>query len=145
MVKHPARGRVLARSISLSERISAMSLKAALLFTWMIACADDQGRMRASPKWLKNAVVPLRDDIPVDEIPKLLDEMHEAELIMIYNNLIPAVKVLQLLDWWSYQMLDSPQASDFPPPYESWKDRVAPRDEHGRFAKREDANRDGNS
>ena len=44
-----ARARMLSPTISTSERVNMLSTKAALLYTWLLAHCDDQGRLSADP------------------------------------------------------------------------------------------------
>lgn len=127
-----ARARMLSPSISVSERVNELSLKGALLYTWMIAHADDQGRMSGVTKTLKARVVPMRDDVTKSDIDVLLEEMLEQELIKIYDDDGP---VIQLLGWQDFQHLRSPKPSRHRPP-EGWHDRLGDRqqrDDYGRF------------
>jgi hypothetical protein len=80
-----ATGRMLRGQISISEQVNELSLKAALLFTWMIPHTDDFGRMLGSPKKVKAIVVPLRDDISSQDVDIALNEMHEKGLICRYK------------------------------------------------------------
>jgi hypothetical protein len=134
-----ARGRMLSPTVSVSERVSRLSLKAALLYTWIIPHCDDWGRMSAVPGTVKGTVVPMRHDIRTRDIPDLLSEIEHAGLIERYMNpskpdLGP--NVLQVLDWQDYQILNSPRPSRFPPPPGRPPDRIKPpqrRDSLGRF------------
>ena len=124
-----AKARMLWGNISTSERVNQLSLKAALLFTWMIAHADDQGRMSGNPATVKGIVCPMRDDITKADIVDLLREIEDKELILIY----PAYEqylnwpiedaIIQIIDWWDYQALREPQASKYAA-HECWQDRI---------------------
>ena len=65
---------MLSGSISTSERVNKLSLKAALLYTWMLAHCDDQGRISADPHTVKGTVCPMRRDIRERDIQGLLEE-----------------------------------------------------------------------
>jgi hypothetical protein len=142
MPRH-AKGRMLWRTISVSDRVNELNLKAALLYTWMIAHADDQGRLTGDPKKIKKIIVPFRDEITEDEIPEMLEGMGDSYLIDLYNAKATAKypfgggKVIQIRDWWTYQSLFDPQDSRYPPSPEWTKDRVGrqTRDTFGRFNK----------
>ena len=62
-------------SISTSRKVNALSLKAAILYTWSIPHEDDEGFQEGDPKALKHTVVPYRDDIPLEEIKPLILEI----------------------------------------------------------------------
>jgi uncharacterized phage protein (TIGR02220 family) len=80
-----ASGRMLRAQISLSPQVNDLSLKAALLFTWIIPHLDDFGRIYAHPRRIKAIVVPMMNDINVDEISSLLNEMLIQKLIILYT------------------------------------------------------------
>ena len=141
-----ARGRMLWGSISTSERVNRLSLKAALLYTWLLPHADDQGRMSGSPATIKAVVVPMQRDITESEILGLLDEIEIQSLITLFvaeekrsNTINPEDFILQINDWWDYQALREPKASRFPPPSGWNKDRVESqtRDNSGRYQRPE--------
>jgi hypothetical protein len=135
---------MLAPTISTSDRVNELSLKAALLFTWMIAHCDDQGRMSGDAKRIKALVVPLREDISEVEIPDLLTEIADAYLIDIYHGKaddahpVGGGQNIQLLGWWDYQRLSEPEQSRYVAP-KNWHDKVGrqPRDAQGRYARDE--------
>ena len=62
-------------SISTSKKVNALSAQALILYVFTMPHLDDEGFIDADPRILKYTAVPLRDDIPVEEIPKLLDEI----------------------------------------------------------------------
>jgi len=132
---------MLSTVISTSERVAGLSLKAKLLFTWLIAHADDQGRMSAKSSTIKAVVCPMVDEITESEIESLLDEMSGQGLIERYppyletQDWYPTSEVLQIIDWWDHQSLRDPQPSKFPPNKGWTQDRAnrQSRDSAGRF------------
>jgi hypothetical protein len=138
---------MLAPSISVSQRVSAVSLKAALLYTWLIAHCDDQGRMSANPTLVKAIVLPLRSEIAQREVKELLDELDMNGLIRVYfpqeridsDYATEEDAILQMLDWWDFQTLRDPRASRFLP-MPDWTDHTERhgRDESGRFSDRDE-------
>jgi len=54
-----AKARMLHKKISVSIQVNELSLPAKLLFSWMIPHADDQGRLRGNPEYIKAVVVPM--------------------------------------------------------------------------------------
>ena len=139
-----AKARMLWGSISTSERVNRLSLKAALLYTWLLPHADDQGRMSGSPATIKAVVVPMRTDITESEILDLLHEIEHQNLITLYladerrletGDFTPNDFLLQINDWCEYQALREPKASRYPPPRGWNKDRVesGSRDKSGRY------------
>ena len=67
--------RSLWTSISTSKKVNALSLQAALLYTFAISHFDDEGFMDGDPRIIKSQIVPLRDDIPVEIIAHLIAEI----------------------------------------------------------------------
>lgn len=51
--------RMLHGKISISTQVNKLPLPARLLFTWMIAHADDYGRLQGEPEYIKATVVPM--------------------------------------------------------------------------------------
>lgn len=67
--------RSLHKVISTSRKVNALSLKAALLYTWSISHEDDEGYQEGDPRTLKHTVIPFRDDIPIEDIKPLILEI----------------------------------------------------------------------
>lgn len=112
-----ATGRMLRKQISLSEQVNDLSLKAALLYTWMLAHADDYGRMHGSPRRVKAEVVPMRGDIADFDVLGCLQEMRDAGLITCYE--VEDEPYLQFPSWERHQAgLHKRTESKFPPPPE---------------------------
>jgi hypothetical protein len=80
-----ARGRMLSKSISLDEKVDALSDDTArLLFTWMIPHLDCEGRMYADPQVFKAIVAPRRN-YTLKKIENCLAEMEKLALIFRYS------------------------------------------------------------
>ena len=80
-----ANGRILSKQISVSAQVNKLSTRAALLFTWSIAHADDWGRMKADPDTLRALVVPMRKEFTARVVQECLEEMEAAGLIRLYS------------------------------------------------------------
>lgn len=78
-------GRMLNRKIAKDDKVASLSVKAALLYTWMIPHADCEGRMIASPGWLKYHIVPLLSYFNERSILPCLIEIQKRGLIQIYG------------------------------------------------------------
>jgi len=93
--------RSLWASISTSKKVNALSLQAALLYTFSISHFDDEGFMDGDPRILKSQVVPLRDDIPASIVPQLTEEIatiHEKlgiEIPLWVIHRIPPLIIIQ--------------------------------------------------
>lgn len=126
-----ARARMLSPTISLSDQVNRLSLKTALIFTWMLSHADDAGRLTGKPSVLKGTVTPLREDIDREDIKAAILEMETAGLIIYYA--VGENRVIQLTGWHEFQMLRDPAPSKYPPP-EGWQDKISrKRDASGRY------------
>ena len=116
-----ARGRVFPQSYSTDRRYGRLSLKACALFPLMWANADDQGRLSGDPDEIKYAVCPNIDHIAKEDIPDLIKNIEENNLIKRYNTRKSAA--IQLLDWWDVQRLQWAWPSEYPP-FEGWQDKL---------------------
>ncbi len=132
-----ARGRILSKDISISEQVNALSLKTALLFSWMLTHCDDAGRLSGKPSVIKAVVVPMRSDIDIPDIKAAINEMEEQGLIIHYNvgetELRKGELAIQFTGWYGFQMLRDPAPSKIPPP-PGWTDQPGrQRDELGHY------------
>ncbi len=109
------------QSYSTDRRYGRLSLKAIGLFPLMWANADDQGRLCGDPEEIKYAVCPNIDHITKLDIPGLLKELQENELIKVYTT--SKTEAIQLLDWWDVHRPQWAWPSQFPPP-EGWQDHL---------------------
>lgn len=78
--------RMIARAISQSRKLSRVSLKAAILWTWAIPWFDGYGYIEAESDFLKLNIVPRRTDILEEEMPGLLRELSGSGLWIIYKD-----------------------------------------------------------
>ena len=80
-----ARGRMISKAISLDEKVDALSDDTArLLFTWMIAHLDVDGRMYGDARLFLSIVAPRRN-ISLLRIEKYLMEFETQGLILRYH------------------------------------------------------------
>jgi hypothetical protein len=118
--------------------VNDLSLKAALIYTWLLAHCDDQGRMSGDAATVRGIVCPLRSDITVDDVKLALSNMEDKDLIRIYEppdmQWSPTPEIIQVLDWWDYQHLRDPQPSKYPA-MRDWQDKIGnqSRDLRGRY------------
>jgi len=91
---------MLAKSISISERVSDLSDFTALLFTWMIPHADDWGILPGSPKKIKALVIPMRRQ-SANDVDKALGEIESAKLIWRYE--VDGERYIQFRKWEKHQ------------------------------------------
>lgn len=95
-----AKARMLHKKISLSLQVNDLTLPARLLFTWLIAVADDEGRLKGNPKYVKATVVPLTNWSP-KLIQSYLKMMNDGGLIHYWqeNN----EWFIEFVKWNDYQ------------------------------------------
>jgi len=117
-----ARGRMFPQGYSTDRRYGRLSLKAIGLFPLMLSNADDQGRLCGDPEEIKYAVCPNIDHITKQDIPGLLQELQDNNLILRYDT--PKTAAIQILDWWdANQKMQWAWPSDYQPP-EGWQDHL---------------------
>ncbi len=88
------------------------SLNARLLFIGLWNFADDCGRHPASPKQIKASIFP-SDDLPLNDIQRMLDELSKNNLITTY---VVEGKGYLTIDGWHHQRIDKPQPAKYPDP-----------------------------
>lgn len=129
------KARLIYSTISASDRVADLGIKGALIYTWMLSHADDQGRLVGGPKRIKALVVPLIGEITVEDCDKALLGMRREGLIRLYPDPHTGRELVQVTDWWEYNKgLRFAAPSKHPPP-DDWEDRVTGRDEMGRFSR----------
>jgi len=116
-----ARGRVFPQRYSTDRRIGRLSLKAVALYPLMWVNTDDQGRLCGDPEEIKYAVCPNIDHITKTDIPSLLQELVDNDLILHYAT--SKTSAVQMLDWWEECKLQWAWPSEYPPP-EGWQDHL---------------------
>jgi len=116
------KGRMLPSSLSRSQPFSRLPLAAKALYPLLMANADDQGRQVADPQMVKWNVCPNVEEIPVSEIPYLLETMAGEHLVCVYQD--ESQLVVQLCEWWKDQSaMQWAYPSDFLPK-NGWDDRL---------------------
>jgi len=104
-----------------SEGVADWSIRQRLLAIGLIALADDQGRLKGNPFWVKANVFPY-DDIPTSDIDVDLAEIESRnDTIIRYE--VDGRDYIQLTHWWEYQNLQWAKPSSCPAP-DGWIDRV---------------------
>lgn len=117
-----ARGRVYPQSFSTDRRYGRLSVKAVALFPLIWVNADDQGRLCGDPEEVKYLCCPNIDHITKTEMPNILKDLEDNQLIKIYGT--PQSRVIQVLDWWDAHR--APQwawPSEYPP-LNGWQDHL---------------------
>lgn len=94
--------RMLHNKISISLEVNKLALEAQLLFTWLISHADDEGRLRGEPEYVKATVVPMKD-WTFDAIANYLNQMQQQGLIHYWEE--DGRMIIQLIKWTQHQTL----------------------------------------
>lgn len=88
-------------SAATSLSLARCSVEAQLLFTRLIAAADDQGRLQGDPLLVKAQCVPLIDRATPKRIDEWLAELHDSGMILRYES--AGQSLIQVVKWWDYQ------------------------------------------
>lgn len=98
-------GRMIKKCISESKKLGALkSDSARLLYTWLLPHLDVEGRHSADPDIIKGHIFPKVKSMTMSKIKKLINELAEARLIILYkaNDEV----YLQLEKFHKYQKID---------------------------------------
>jgi DnaD/phage-associated family protein len=93
---------------------------ARLLQIGIINHADDQGRLKANPLYLRSIIFPY-DNIEPSDITQWLELVARNETVIVYD--VDGKAYLQLTKWWQYQSHSFASASSHPRP-PGWTDRI---------------------
>ncbi len=109
-----AKRRMLSRRISYSKRVNALSLKAQLVYTWLIPFLDDYGCYHADAEDIKTIIFPKNKKISTKNIEAALSEMQSSPLIYLYNsNGKPYLQYLNFTDFQTFRA-DRKRVSEYP-------------------------------
>ena len=104
-----------------SEGVAQWTIRQRLLVLGMIAVADDQGRIKGNPLWLRSQIFPY-DMISADDIASDLAAIAASnDTIRLYQ--CDGRSYIQLVNWWEYQSLQWANPSKCPAP-DDWQDKV---------------------
>ena len=113
--------RMIDTSLWQNEKFTRMPLGARMLQIGIITHADDQGRAKANPSFLRMQIFPDDEDITNADIQKWFGLMIKNGTIISYT--VDEKQYVQLCNWWKYQSLQYAAPSQFPRP-DGWKDRI---------------------
>jgi len=108
-----------------SEDFAKLSLLAKIVFIGMFSIADDEGRGRAKPVYLRSILFPYDDNMRMIDIEKALSEIGSKMSVTLYAH--DGNEYYQLNNWLKWQRVDKPLPSKMPSPelLQSYS-RVAP-------------------
>lgn len=112
--------RMLDAGLWANEKFAELPAMARLLQIGLINLADDQGRMKAHPSYLRSQLFPY-DDVSLSDMSDWLELIMANGTIVIYE--VAGKEYLQLVNWWEYQSLQYASPSEHPRPH-GWQDRI---------------------
>lgn len=105
-----------------SLSLARCSVEAQLLFTRLIAAADDQGRLQGDPLLVRSSCMPLIDRATTKTVDRWLAELESNGMILRY--VAADQPLIQVVKWREYQgWLRHLRASRWPAP-EGWEDQT---------------------
>lgn len=107
-----ARKRMIDPNIWQSEDFSKLSTLAKLVFIGLFSLADDEGRGRCNPIYLKSSLFPYEEDIRSTDIDKTLSEISSNMSVIFYS--CDGSSYYSLLSWNTFQKIDRPSESKIP-------------------------------
>lgn len=109
-----ARKRMIDPQIWASEDYSELSNFAQLVWIGLFSQADDEGRGKSKPAYLKSILFPYSEDIKlVKKVDSALDEIAKTMSVTFYQ--LDNNEYYQLENWSKWQKVDKPQPSKIPP------------------------------
>ena len=106
--------RMIDSSVWRSENFASLPPMARLLMMGMITTADDQGRLQASPMFMRGDFFPGDDDATTKSIQTWLEMLYANKTIILYS--VDGKQYAQFANWWKYQSLQYAMPSKFPKP-----------------------------
>lgn len=107
-----ARKRMIDPNIWQSEDFSRLSTLAKLVFIGLFSLADDEGRGRCNPVYLKSTLFPYEEGIRSADIDKTLSEISSNMSVIFYS--CDGSNYYSLYNWNTWQKIDRPSESKIP-------------------------------
>ena len=108
------RRRMIDPNIWQSEDFSKLSLLAKLVFIGMFSLADDEGKGRGKPIYLKSVLFPYDDTMRLIDVEKTLSEISSNMSVTFYSH--DGNEYYIMNNWKKWQTVDKPQPSKIPNP-----------------------------
>lgn len=96
------------------EGLARCTIAARYLFVLLITQADDEGRLRAAPSWVRSTCFPYDDDLSAAFVADLLDELAEHEMIRRWH--VSDQRYMEIINFGKHQRIDKPRPSQIPRP-----------------------------
>lgn len=113
--------RMVDAGIWANEKFAELPCMARLLQIGLVTLADDQGRIKAHPSYLRSQLFPYDEDVSIADIRKWLAAIVANGTAIAYQ--ADGKEYIQLLNWWDYQSLQYAMPSEHPRPAD-WTDRI---------------------
>ena len=97
----------------ISEDIADLSIACQMHFVRLWVVADDAGRGKDRPRWLKGAIWPIQDDVTCDQIDQWQTELAEHGRIVRYE--AEGERYWAIKNFGTYQRPSKPTPSRIPP------------------------------
>lgn len=107
-----ARKRMIDPNIWQSEDFGKLSTLAKIVFIGLFSLADDEGRGRCNPVYLKSTLFPYEENIRSADINKTLSEISSNMSVILYS--YNGSSYYSLLSWDTFQKIDRPSQSKIP-------------------------------
>lgn len=107
-----ARKRMIDPTIWQSEDFGRLSTLAKIVFIGLFSLADDEGRGRCNPVYLKSTLFPYEENIRSTDIDKTLSEISSNMSVVLYS--CDGSSYYSLLSWDTFQKIDRPSQSKIP-------------------------------
>ena len=107
-----ARKRMIDPNIWQSEDFSKLSTLGKLVFIGLFSLADDEGRGRCNPVYLKSTLFPYEEGIRSADIDKTLSEISSNMSVIFYS--CDGSSYYSLYNWNTWQKIDRPSQSKIP-------------------------------
>lgn len=94
-----------------------------LLFLGMISLADDEGRMKGNPIWVRNQIFAYDETITVDKVTISINNLHKIKRIRVYGS--DTQTYIEVLNFNKHQYIKRPQKSIIPPCSKTHPEKIA--------------------
>ena len=109
-----ARKRMISPEIWESQDFSQLSDVAKIVFISLFSHADDAGRGRADPTYIKSSTFPYDEGRRVADIKSALSEIARSMSVQFYS--VNGIEFYFMTSWERWQKIDKPSKSKLPPP-----------------------------
>ena len=113
-VREMARKRMIDPGIWSSEDFSKLTSFSKLVFIGLFSLADDEGRGKANPSYLKSMLFPYEEGIRSADIKKTLQEIASTMSVIFYTH--DEKEYYALKSWGKFQTINKPTPSAVPAP-----------------------------